>query len=209
MISLSIKLTGTQCLTLDATALQGLCKAAANEVQITMQDNFDSLGGREFWGRASDATTVEMQGELAVVGVRQPGVRLQWLGTKKGQPILPGKRPSSKTGQPTKLLAIPCSKAITEAPNAYGMLAFELVKNSGHTKGLLFPGESVTIKRGKRKGQQRVAPIKDAAPLFRLVDQTEHDPHPEVIPSENELKDAARRGSKSYLRALKIKNRKK
>lgn len=205
MISLSIKLTGTQCLTLDATALKGLCKAAANEVQTTMQDNFDSLGGREFWGRAADATTVETQGELAVVGVRLPGVRLQWLGGT----VTPGKRPSSKTGKPTKLLSIPASKAISEAPNAYGMLAFVPVKGRPHLKGLLIPGELVTIKRGKRKGEQQVAPLKDGKPLFNLVDRTEHDPHPEVIPSSAELKDAVRRGGKSYLRALKIKNRKK
>ena len=205
MISLSIKLTGTQCLTLDATALKGLCKAAANEVQTTMQDNFDSLGGREFWGRASDATTVETQGELAVVGVRQPGVGLQLRGGK----VLPGKRPSSKTGNPTKLLSIPTSKAISEAPNAYSLLAFVPVKGRPHLKGLLIPGEPVTTKRGKRKGEQRVAPLKDGKPLFNLVDQTEHDPHPEVIPSSAELKDAVRRGSKSYLRALKIKTRKK
>lgn len=205
MISLNVNITGTDCLKLDATALQGLCKAAANEVQITMQDNFDALGGREFWGRASDATTVETQGELAVVGVRLPGVRLQWLGGT----VIPGKRPSSKTGKPTKLLAIPCSKAISEAPNAYGMLAFVPVKGRPHLKGLLIPGEAVTIKRGKRKGEQRVAPLKDGKPLFNLVDRTEHDPHPEVIPSPSELKDAVRKGSRSYLRALKIKNRKK
>lgn len=205
MISLNVNITGTDCLKLDATALQGLCKAAANEVQITMQDNFDSLGGREFWSRASDATTVETQGELAVVGVRLPGVRLQWLGGT----VLPGKRPSSKTGKPTKLLAIPCSKAISEAPNAYGMLAFVPVKGRPHLKGLLIPGEPVTIKRGKRKGEQRVAPLKDGKPLFNLVDRTEHDPHPEVIPSSTELKAAVRKGSRSYLRALKIKSRKK
>lgn len=200
MISLNVNITGTDCLKLDATALQGLCKAAANEVQITMQDNFESLGGREFWSRASDATTVETQGELAVVGVRLPGVRLQWLGGT----VLPGKRPSSKTGKPTKLLSIPRSKAITEAPNAYGTLAFVPVKGRPHLKGLLIPGEPVTIKRGKRKGEQRVAPLKDGKPLFNLVDRTEHDPHPEVIPSPSELKAAARKGSKSYLRALKI-----
>lgn len=205
MISLNVNITGTDCLKLDATALQGLCKAAANEVQITMQDNFESLGGREFWGRAADATTVETQGELAVVGVRLPGVRLQWLGGT----VLPGKCPSSKTGKPTKLLSIPTNKAISEAPNAYGMLAFVSVKGRPHLKGLLIPGEPATIKRGKRKGEQRIAPVKDSSPLFNLVDRTEHDPHPEVIPSSSELKDAARRGSKSYLRALKIKSRKK
>lgn len=203
MISLSIKLTGTQCLTLDATALQGLCKAAANEVQITMQDNFDSLGGREFWGRAAESTTVETQGELAVVGVRLPGVRLQWLGGT----VMPGKRPSSKTGKPTKLLSIPTSKAISEAPNAYGMLAFVPVKGRPHLKGLLIPGEPATIKRGKRKGKQRIAPLKDGKPLFNLVDRTDHDPHPEVIPSPADLKAAARKGSRSYLRALKIMRR--
>lgn len=200
MISLNVTLTGMDCLKLDATALQGLCKAAANEVQITMQDNFDSLGGQEFWGRASDATTVQTQGELAVVGVRLPGVRLQWLGGT----VLPGKRPSSKTGKPTRLLAIPTSKAISEAPNAYGMLAFVPVEGRPHLKGLLIPGEPVTIKRGKRKGEQRIAPLKNGTPLFNLVDRTEHDPHPEVIPSPSELKAAARKGSRSYLRALKI-----
>lgn len=203
MISLNVTLTGMDCLKLDATALQGLCTAAANEVQITMQDNFDSLGGREFWGRASDATTVQTQGELAVVGVRLPGVRLQWLGGT----VMPGKRPSSKTGKPTKLLSIPTSKAISEAPNAYGPLVFVPVKGRPHLKGLLIPGEPVTIKRGKRKGEQRVAPFKDGKPLFNLVDRTEHDPHPEVIPPPSELKAAARKGSRSYLRALKIMRR--
>lgn len=203
MISLHVNITGTDCLKLDAAGLQGLCRAAANEVQTSMQDNFDSLGGREFWGRAAESTTVEMQGELAVVGVHQPGVRLQWLGGT----VLPGKRPSSKTGKPTKLLSIPTSKAISEAPNAYGMLAFVPVKGYPHLKGLLIPGEPVTIKRGKRKGEQRVAPLKDGKPLFNLVDRTEHDPHPEVIPSPSELKAAARKGSRNYLRALKIMRR--
>lgn len=205
MISLHVNITGIDCLKLDATALQGLCKASANELQITMQDNFDALGGREFWGRASDATTVETQGGMAVVGVRLPGVRLQWLGGT----VTPGKRPSSKTGKPTKLLAIPCSKAITEAPNAYGLLTFVPVKGRPHLKGLLIPGEPVTIKRGRRKGQQSVRPRKDASPLYHLVDRTVHDPHPEVIPSGGELKDAVGTGARSYLRALKIKNRKK
>lgn len=203
MISLNVTLTGTDCLKLDATALQGLCKAAANEVQITMQDNFESLGGREWWGRAAEATTVQTQGELAVVGVRLPGVRLQLLGGT----VTPGKRPSSKTGKPTRLLAIPCSKDVGEAPNACGTLAFVPVKGHPHLKALLIPGESVTIKRGKRKGEQRIAPIKDSPPLFNLVDRTEHDPHPEVIPSSTELKAAARKGGRSYLRALKIMHR--
>lgn len=72
MISLHVNITGTDCLKLDATALQGLCKASANELQTTMQTHFFSLSSREFWDRASDATTVETQGGLAVVGVRLP-----------------------------------------------------------------------------------------------------------------------------------------
>lgn len=53
MISLNIKLGGVQRLAAEANMVQGLSKAAANEVQIAMQERFSSLGGREFWGNAS------------------------------------------------------------------------------------------------------------------------------------------------------------
>lgn len=203
MISLNIKLGGLQGLAAEANMVQGLSAAAANEVQIAMQERFSSLGGREFWGNVARATTVSQRGDGAVVSVNHPGVRLQWLGGT----VLPGKKVSSKTGAPTKLLALPADKTIREAPNAYGDLFFVPIANKSNLKGLLVPGERKTVKRGKGKGEQRLAASRSATPKFYLVSRTDHVPHPDVLPSADEFKKGALNGCKSYLRAMKIQAR--
>lgn len=197
MIQLSLKMNLPALCRLEPQDRREACKAAGNGAAERVRERFRSLPGRRFWQEAADATRVETGGRDIEVWVEKRGVALQ----RRGGVVLPGKGVSSATGEATKLLSIPAGKGITESPGRYAPLVFVPVKK-GHLRGLLLPGENGVAKRkGKRhkKGETVVRAKAGAEPLFRLVDKTTHRPHPEVLPSTEELHAAAAKNAARYI----------
>lgn len=162
-----------------ADVRDALKKSQANASVLFLMDHFQTRGGREYWGGAAKATTAQITGDGVLVSVKQPGVRLHWLGGT----VRPGKGTSSKTGAPTRALAIPQTDALRGImPGGHaGPLAF-VPARSGALVGLLVDGVQKTSTRGKNKGQPYVAPAPNGAVKYALVTRTVHHPDPTVLP---------------------------
>lgn len=198
MISLTIQADIPR-LSLDDSCLDGLRKSAANEVLLTVKDNFARLGGRRYYMQAADSTEVTADATSATVTVSHVGVRLRW----QGGTVLPGAGISSKTGQPTKLLAIPANKSVRKAPGAYGDLQYVPLPGAGKIKAMLvIPAKRKPAKAGKRKGPRKPPP--KPAVAFWLADRTDHPANPKVMPTDDQLRQAALAGAQSYLSAHDI-----
>ncbi len=200
MIELKVQMPPVQALLdLPPHLQRDVNEQAAIGVRNLMRRHFDNLPGATFWGDASRKTRVEDDGKAFSVVVRQRGVALQ----RFGGTVTPGKSISTKTREPTKLLAVP-TKGIAEAPNAYGPLVFQPVKG-GKVRGILLPGEVRPAKRaykGQPAGRMITAPIAGADPYFLLCTQTEHDPHPEVLPTGDEMAATAAEYAGDELRRI-------
>ena len=84
---------------------EGIARSAATELESTVSGHFYEIPGREYWRRTGDLTEAHPE-QPGVVTVSQRGVALHLYGGT----VHPGRGDSSKTGQPTKLLAIPADK---------------------------------------------------------------------------------------------------
>ncbi len=209
MISVAIDITGpVQLCHLTARKLAAIRQGAAYNILRAVKDNFMSLGGRSYYADAADATDIVVNDTSATVTVSHVGVRLRWLGSDKalGGPLRPGKGISSYTGQPTKLLAIPAQRSITEAPSAYGNLQY--VPLPGHSKikaMLIIPAKpkSGAAKAGKRrKGGRREQ--KKPTVAYWLASHTDHPANPKVMPTDDQLRKAAEQGAIDYLNGVDI-----
>lgn len=177
---------------------------AAGKMQRAVVENFEGLGGERFYKDAARATRLERHGAEAEVRVEHRGVRLRWKGSGNlpGGVVKAGRGTSSHTGKPTRLLAIPAAKRM-EAPGRYKPLAFIPIKNRPHLKGLLKEGEEKTAAhkwKDKPAGRAVIVPKKNGAVMFRLVDETEHAPNPQVIPERSVLGELAQRDMLGALR---------
>lgn len=184
-------------------------EVAANASECIMElvrDNFLARGGRSFWREAADSVQVTpAQGGTCHVLVAQRGVHLQWT----GQPavILPGRTPSTSTGKPTRLLALPTQANPTRKnPCAYKELFFQAVKGKPRLRGLLFqgvPGVAKKAYKGKPAGRMVVRKA-GTVPLFSLVTETHHVPHPDVMPTQEALQQTANEAAREVLRNHKL-----
>lgn len=180
-----------------------ISKAAAEQVRGAVMRHFLTLGGRQYWGQAAAKTVTEARGREVFVNICQRGVALRY----RGGVVLPGKGASSVTGAPTKLLSIPASESVNNAPGWYKPLVFIPVKK-GHLRGLLFPGEAGVAKRSgkkRKKGSAMVRTKEGAPPYFRLVDRTIHQANPQALPSMAEMQDAAAKGARMLIKHKKLK----
>lgn len=129
-----------------------LGRSAANAVRANFDELESSrpnkLGGprQHYYSGARAGTSFVVEGDKAVIGVVQVGIRLRYFGgtVRSGQGV------SSKTGQPTKFLTIPVS------PESYGHRAADfpdlvvLWGSNGpyalarQTKGLIAKGNGST-----------------------------------------------------------------
>lgn len=190
MIQLFVSVGLLRLARLGARELQEACVAAGNGVAERVRAHFRALPGARFWQEAADATRVVSGGRGVEVWVEKRGVALQW----RGGVVLPGRGRSSATGAPTRLLAIPAVRGVSEAPGRYAPLVFVPVRGRGHVRGLLLPGVAGVARRSgrrHRRGEPIVRAQAGAQPLFRLVDRTSHRPHPDVLPGLGVLRAAA------------------
>lgn len=180
-------------------------EVSANAAECLMEqlrDHFLARGGRSFWQQAADSVQVTpAQAGTCHVIVAQRGVRLQWTG--KPAVILPGRTASTSTGKPTRLLALPTEANPTRKnPSAYKELFFQRVKGKPRLRALLFPGEPVPAKRaykGKPAGRMVIRKAGDV-PLFTLVTETHHVPHPDVMPTQQAMQQTVLNAAEEVLR---------
>jgi len=201
MVWLSFQVFASPLRRLGQEDVRGACRAAGNGVAELVRAHLRGLPGRGFWRDAADATRVAEVGEDVEVWIERRGVGLQFYGGT----VLPGRGMSSFTGRPTRLLAIPTSREVSEAPGRYGPLVFVPLRR-GHLRGLLLPGvEGVARRSGRRhrRGDSVLRAAAGAAPLFRLVDQTHHVPHAFVLPPQLLLHRRAVGEVARFLRVLR------
>ena len=184
MLKIEVKIPDMQRLLPErADLVEAVSVNAAELIMERVRDNFLRRGGKNFWRAAADSVEVKDGGiGQKFVTIGQRGVRLQWLGGVV--------RPKA----PRKLLAIPTDKGITEMPRSYDNLVFvPLTRQNGqarfpHLRGLLVEGVQENAKRRyKDKPAGRAILRPNGKVYFRLVDETHHLPHPDVMPTEEDL----------------------
>lgn len=201
MIQLTVNIrSSSHPISLKNKEVQSINTAAAHRVHQKVIDNFLMLGGERYYKEAAKQTRLQTEGSVARITITQTGVRLRWLGGV----VLPGKGISSKTGQPTRCLALPIDRKNKEAPGWFGNLAWLPIMR-GKVRGLLLPCETATAKRpykDKPAGRTVRRPAKGAKPLYMLVTDTVHRPNPAVMPSEKKLTEAASQAAQQTLATI-------
>lgn len=200
MISIQVRLPHNDRVeALSGRVLADIRKGAANNILRLLKTNFAAYGTSKYWQEAADSTKVETGGPTARVMVTQTGVRLHWLGGT----VKPGKGTSSKTGLPTKLLAIPTAPGNHDAPG-FGAYVWR-PWSKGKVRGLLYPATETIAKRkykDRPAGRTIMRANAQATPAYLLVTETVHPRNPNVIPANREIKDAAREAARSRLYIL-------
>lgn len=137
--------------------------AAAGGVRRCIREHFLARGGRAYWRAASERVEVEPTARGAEVSIYQRGVALRYFGGRV--------RP--KPGR--KALAIPTEEAPRDTwpYEMPGLVLRPVSRKWPHLVGLLV-----------RKEEPEKA-------IFRLVDETRHTGDPSVLPSEEEMTEAA------------------
>lgn len=191
--------------------LAGVKRSAATELAAAINEHFDGLPGQYFWKDAGKNTSVRVQGEEVAVVIDQPGVHIQWQGGEQ----VPSGRPSDVTGRPVKSLLIPCGDSPLQGRSSSGSrlnlgdlkLPPDQVKavpgKSGETGRLIYIPATPKPKGGKRTKKAAMAP--QNITLGFLVKRVTIPAHPEVMPSEGEMKKALAVGAHEAIRALRLK----
>lgn len=159
-----------------------------------------------YYGKAAAGVNSSADAKSATVSILQAGYALR----REGGTVTPGRTNSSKTGKPTKALALPTKyvpirnqeRAI---PRDFPLLAFIPNRKGGDTIGYLVEGVAKTAKRGKNKGKNYIAAKSKADGgklLFVLRSRTRHKPDPSVLPLDTELIATATRAITDYINIL-------
>lgn len=164
----------------------------------------NALGGNrtDFYSRAAKSIEVAKQGEGSVgFTIYQIGFAQRLLGGT----IHAGAGTSSKTGEPTKYLAIPANpEAYGKTPGEFDNLEFF---HTAHGGGLRAKRSIATWLRTSKEGN--ILNVKGARKashdeigslvMFWLVTEVNQDPDPTVLPTEAELTNVATQEMSGYL----------
>lgn len=165
----------------------------------------NALGGKStgYWKTVSESITSEASADSATVTISHRGVALRYYGGE----VKPVTR---------KALSVPLHKSAhgLNASEYPGLLAFipattqfgPFRKGGGQdTVGYLVRGVSKTITRGKNKGKSRVVPLprSDGEMIYVLRRRTYHTPDPNILPTEDALRAAAKDAGEAHLETLK------
>lgn len=180
----------------------GLRHEAALNVASLVKHNFKLMqsksGSRHFWHDAAASTGIAtaLDRKTEIVAVNHKGVRLQLLGGV----VRPTGKPSEVTGKPTKSLLIP----FEDSPMA---------KRRVTLSELHYPAENIHVLKSKNGCPILVAadPKKRKTNIIwlgKLIKQTTHKPHLEVMPTGAEIDAAAKYGAAKYLKKFMAEKRK-
>lgn len=180
-----------------ADLVEAVSANAAERVMESVRDNFLRRGGKNFWRAAADSVEIEYGGAgRSLVTIGQRGVRLQWLGGVV--------RPQA----PRKLLAIPATESKEYARSVPGLMMVPL-QGYPHLRGLLVATEETEAKRqykdrpaGRRVRRAVIDSDGKMQVLYRLVDETRHEAHPDVLPSKDMLHETVQAAAEEAIRAM-------
>lgn len=203
---------GTQA-RLDAVAAALADSAAIHEamaagVERIVGDHLLGLNSRspntDFYASAARGIETEADGEGALVRIPKLGFALRYYGGT----VTAGKGISSKTGKPTRALAIPDEDVPVVGPpdgrhrmrpgEWPGLLAFLPTKSTKST-GVLVEGEEKDITRGKNKGGKRIVPKVGGKLIYVLAESITFQGDESVLPSQGALFSAAAEAAEDYL----------
>lgn len=182
-----------------------LHREMAEGVKDSVSEHLRGLNSRSpntsFYGRAArstEVTEVTADGERGLVSITHRGLALRYYGGR----VLPVN---------VKNLAIPSDEVplspLNEGripPGKMGVLAYIPKRglDVSATTGYLVEGEEVTIKRGKRKGEKRIAPKPGGKLLYTLRAWTDHEADEGVLPATAVLLATARDAAYDYMESL-------
>lgn len=200
--------------------LRQMRRNAADGVLEHTRNHLLALPGKSFYRDAAQSLERVSTAQDDEVRITQRGVALQHYGGT----VEPGKGLSSKTGKPTKFLAIPSALAKGKSPRLFQDLSYVPVKNGGKVAALLMrvpeAARTTADKAHKQKLKEHARKVKKAAKggqsapprpvrekpkpqlYFTLVSSATIKPHPNVLPKQVKLHHAAREGALDYLETL-------
>ncbi len=179
-----------------ARAVANLCR---NHLFTVDNEEPNKLGGPRthfFSAAAKSIEEPELEAGGAGFTINQVGLAQRWLGGD----IEAGRGTSSTTGGPTKYLAIPArAEAYGKAPGEFDDLEFIPL---GNRKGMLVEAmQSRFIEGKKSKSGARDYHIENVGGLvmFWLVPKVHQEADPDVMPTNEDMAEAARYAMDNYL----------
>ena len=164
--------------------------SAAGGVRSLVEGHFDGLPSRRFWKEAADSVQVEPgnNGTLSV-NIYKRGVHLRYAGGT----VKPSGQISELTGKPIKSLLIPGPRT---AMRTQGLDLHDVVKDPRRVHTIKnHAGRIYLVEDAEQPGQKMRF-------LGRLVKQTTHSPDPTVLPSLQEMQEAAAEGANFILKYI-------
>lgn len=188
---------------------QGLHASMALGVEVAIRDHLRSAGylnrinalgapSTGFWkGVSQSVRTESAEATGAVVTIDARGAALHYYGgivrpTKAKAlsiPVHPSAHGVYARQYPQPLAFIPAGRA-------FGPVR---ARGDGKFVGFLVRGEPGTITRGPRKGQETIKPVNNWQPIYLLTTETKHDPDPNMLPTETQMKAAAAEAGEAFL----------
>lgn len=170
--------------------------AIRQDAEELVKGHLEALNSRSpntgYYAKASAGVNSRADAQSATIIIQAAGIGLRrWGGVVK-----PGRNISSKTGQPTKAIAVPTSYVpITNQNRArpidMPMLAFVPNRKGGDTTGYLIEGERKLRKEGKNKGKYVTVPKQGGRMMYVLRKRTTHAADASVLPTDAELQAVA------------------
>jgi hypothetical protein len=166
------------------------------EAEATVKRHLEALKGRSpntgYYAKAAAGVNSRADATAATVIIQAAGIGLRHFGGE----VKPGRTISSKTGKPTKAVAVPTKyvpivNQQRSLPKDMPLLAFVPNRKGGDTTGYLVEGEQRLAKKGKSKGKYITVAKKDGKMMFVLRKRTTHEADPSVLPGDEELQDVA------------------
>lgn len=174
-------------------------RAAAN---LTRQHlfNLDERSPRSHFYSAGAKSIEEpvQEGRGASFLITKVGLAQRYFGGH----IQAGKGASSSTGSPTKYLAIGTEEAEGKTPKEISMEQDIAFVPRGKGKAMLVQAMQTILTRGPRKGQTVTRANPKGRVIFWLVTEVDQEPDETVLPSNEDLSEAARYHGEQYLTRL-------
>lgn len=166
--------------------------SAAGRVRSLVEDHFDGLPSRRFWKEAADSVQVEPGSNGTVnINIYKRGVHLRYAGGT----VKPSGQISELTGRPIRSLLIPGPRT---AMRTQGLDLYDVVKDPRRVHTIKnHAGRVYLVEDAEQEGQKMRY-------LGRLVKQTTHSPDPTVLPSEQDMQEAAAAGANFILKDLEV-----
>ncbi len=169
---------------------EDILHAAAGRVRSLMESHFDGLPSRRFWKEAADSIHVEPEKNGTLnINIFKRGVHLRYAGGT----VKPSGKISELTGKPIKSLLIPGRRT---AMHTQGLDLYDVVKAPNRVHTIKNHAGRVYLVEDAEQPEQKMRY------LGRLVKQTTHSPDPSVLPSMQDMQEAAAKGANFILKNI-------